>query len=323
VCFVAQPAGLRAEDLLGQFKTEAPKHWAAWEEYMAKASWRVEVMCHIVPGGPWPNEPGGDGYHAKFRIKRNYNWLVEEVEDLTPNRSSHPFGRVSGMNSRYGFTLWKRTKDDKWAVTDLKSAGPVHESNEFEVHCLPHLRLPSLGKFERYFTRPDIEFLSVKRETVNGRDAVRVDTRTVDTIPDVREQFTSDNSYWFDPDNHWALCKYEGHSYGRTPRWTGHRLFNIEFGEPRDGFRLPALMWHRQRQDVRPPGEWDELRVVFSDFKREELPEYEFSVGAYGLPEIDPALARPRWWLWSLVVAAVALAGAVLLRRRARQAAAA
>jgi hypothetical protein len=88
---------------------------------------------------------------------------------------------------------------------------------------------------------------------------------------------------------------------------------------------MPSVLFGRERMENRPPGvaEWDEKLILFSDFKREEIPEYEFSVGAYGLPEIDPALARPRWWLWTFVVAGVALAGAVLLRRRARQAAAA
>jgi len=103
-----------------------------------------------------------------------------------------------------------------------------------------------------------------------------------------------------DPDAGWLVrsCRYR-------PAAEGGRAFDfeVEYGPPRDGLRLPKVV------RMAPPGGVSH-RCAFSEWDFAPTPDAEFSMAHYGLA--DPRLARragtPRW-----LVGLAALGGAVAL----------
>jgi hypothetical protein len=119
-----------------------------------------------------------------------------------------------------------------------------------------------------------------------------------------------------DPDHYWVLlednarCEWEDKSLGGVMSVVSVAEYNYAD----DG--LPILRRLVRRQNTPAPGKEVEATFVF-ELREAQLPESEFTLSAFGLPEIADAPQRSSWYFWAGAAGLTCVVLAALLWRRA------
>jgi hypothetical protein len=178
---------------------------------------------------------------------------------------------------------------------------------------LAHARFPP-NRLEVFFTQNGVAIENVREEVRQGQSLIRVDYTCRYQAPDGSGEVISRGAMWFDPSNHWALKEVDLTAKGGRYGSAKHH-YVLTFGEAMDGFKLPLQLDRSYRTGDDPTRGTLMTVVKYEGYQRRDLPEREFAVSAYGLPEIDPALARTNpLWYWCFGLAALACGGVFFFR---------
>jgi hypothetical protein len=308
-------------DITARWKTEAPRAWAAIDDYMSRVSCTIEVSTRSNTKHP-PGHPRGGCERERFRCSRNGDWILVEFrqeqfrgqafEEVARTKFSE---KVYGMNSRYAFQIARHEPEDKFVLAHLGPAGPVVEGQfpGLAKYLLRHVRSPA-HRIVEWLANPSISIRELEPDERAGKVWVRLRFHYHDRTG---QYCDSEGEIWFDPSRSWTVQE------ARVTSATQVNELRIDFMDSSDGFPIPVRLVSRLRSPDMPEGEWSISEAIYRDFKRVELPEHQFAVSAYGLPEIDPAIKRP-WpvWLWCILLSVVAALAMLLFRWFARRKAA-
>jgi hypothetical protein len=300
-----------------RFRAEAPLAWSALDDFNAKLTGIVDVLAK-GEGQAGPGDPDGKGRKQRIRFIRNSNWtLLESRLELYLGGIGPAQIRegVHGMNSRYEFSLSRKTPEEAWTLVNVGPAKPIveYDFTFFAEFIAVHLRRNPANpeKLADYlFRRRNLQIREVSKFSKEGRELVRVGY-VLDTSlpsgrapnprlpPDLEKNHIEliEGEMLFDPERMWVLQESKAESTIAKTR----ELF--EYGELKG---YPVLRSYEHRSWNQGWDSWGIITADYKDVKMRETPEYEFAVSAYGLPEIDPTIKRP-WpiWIWSLVGAGV------------------
>ena len=294
-------------DLIQRLRNEAPQRWADLDRFTSRVCGRCTVRY-------WLAEPGQTGRPAIIRrteeilYRRNGNWaLLHKKYRLVDEDGSlkRQYQGVGGVNSRYSFALFRETPEQEWRLSSVGSSNPTEVLNSYSMSMFvaPHL-FRDEERFDDFFQRRDIQVTKAAWVNEGDRRLARITFR-------YRKKPGRSHVLYFDPSRYWILTKARSEGLnGGDVRYKEH----LEFEEI-DGFPVLTRAVLKTRERGWPAGRWYVVEAEHRDVRTADLPEYEFSVSAFGLPEIHPAIKQPvPMWQWLALIAVVAAIIAVLAR---------
>jgi hypothetical protein len=126
-----------------------------------------------------------------------------------------------------------------------------------------------------------------------------------------------------DPSNHWAMTEYGTQHYLEINKSRGEHHFQLEYGDASEGIPVATRIVHTLtylNQDSTDSGTtWQAIRVV-DPYSKDQVPEEEFYLSFYGLPEPNFSGTWAGPWVWYLVggIACLVIGAIILKRRKAR-----
>lgn len=301
--------------------SEAPPKWAALEQYYAKVEVSYRSIFRETPKGP-----GQFPDIAYFDIRKNGDWMVSTLRRVGKWSEGRRLDTldVNGVNSRYAFTLGKTAPDAaSFILTNFQSASvearqKVHSRGEhafgivFESgrDCIP---LPRLIK--------DQSVTIIDVQGVQHRERKLIELR-YDRQLGMRDQAKGieHGTVILDADHCWCVC--EDHS--DLPNCKLDRF--MEYGDDVAGF--PILRRERHSTSYKDSsGKIDigkgKLTVIseFDKLVHHDYPESEFTLTAFGLPEVAvPGEQSPRTlWRWLIGIGVGLGVLTILLRGYAKK----
>ena len=311
---VASPA--KAEDqspLARRFFKEAPQAWEQQLEFFltGDGSNRGERRMRNADG-KWAIQP------ARTYVKQYKGNMLDEFENYEAGAWK---GTVRGENSQYIFRLARDSDTKPWVIVkvdkkDEKSPDLWNSRKEF---CGDLAIAPYTPSLPQVVQSKGFRCISVDPEPTNGEELVRL---TFSFTPEGRIRLKGG---WLvlDPSHYWVIRKGEIESDLGEQR-DGKAKWTVE-SDYREGLnRHPIPVKRAQKGKI-----WEKDRLIseqeflyhsFDYRERVSIPENEFTLSAYGLPE--PHWVRPKtkpWYLWLGIAGIVCLAlgaGVFWLKRR-------
>ena len=311
------------DDLLKRLQTEGAKGWN-----QLRSDWgRIECSGRFS---------GSSGTTEDCKIKANDQMFVCE-EAKYGKDGSFQSTKASGCNSRYSFGLTKNQERSGWLLQyvseqDLKTlTGKYHPryiARNVGFAAVFELAWNTGGlKFPEAFSDERFSVEKVTNVDFDGSKCVRLDysyTPAKVSIEVVRDQELPQHTSGFaiyDPSLNWAIRQSEvSHSQAQGPPLVARVTMSYQRGKGEVCFpKFAEVTIH--------PGSKLEERDSFEvkTIERREIPESEFTLSAFGLPEPEGVMwAKPRksrTWLWLAgaagVSALIAIGFSRLRRRRA------
>jgi hypothetical protein len=295
-----------------RFLREAPEGWKA---YYAKAA-RLQgtlVVEHSIPG---------KGVVHQYRNAFKQNPRAALVESQTG--ANNPIGGAAEYiveNSKYRFTL-TRAKDGRPILAKPPMATDA-QPPPVKYMMARHIAKTAIAPPVAINHDPDDDWLAFLASTDFTLQSI---STGADGLVEVRFSLAweptdstplrvKEGTAWFDPDHLWTMKRVEyalQSSVGKGMRVARYSA-TLTYAIQNDGFPL-LTKYHQKTLGANQESEYDESMTY--DLTFADVPESEFTLSAFGLPEpvgVEWEQPRPRWYLWIMVVAFALLALALTL----------
>lgn len=294
--------------------SEAPPKWTALEQYYSK----MEVSSRMT----YPTRPSVSAQFPDIvyvDIRKNGEWMVSTMRRVGKGIDGKRMDtlNVYGVNSHYAFELGKTSPDaDTFVLANFQSAsdemrrkvhahGEHNFSSAFEVQAVP---------LSEFIKDPLVAITDVRSVRRGEREMAQLDYARQLVMHDrndsskAKASGTEHGTVVLDPEHYW--CVRECH-FDRSDCKSD--MF-LEYGDDVDGF--PIL---RRYQDTTTYKDGTGSMVINYEFDKlvhRDIPESEFTLSAFGLPEMQlPSEQKPRTlWRWLTGIGIVLGTLAILLR---------
>ena len=297
-------AGQEAE-LRERFFSEAPEGWAALEA----ASTRLDALGTkadvAIEGGIAVDNVSRRTIH----LKMNGDMQVFEVRYDDGEKD------VYGVNRRYGFALEQQAERSPFIIRYL---GDDLEAVRDEIPSSVPFHVPwklSVVPFRELIAAPTFELLGIEGVERDGESLVKIRFTYEPYGPAVKAK-TAIRGGWilFSPRRRWGLVESE-----IDAAWGGLMIHAVDYADDGpDG--IPTV---RQVVDKNCGKDRQRGAVRTTEFERwgyRDVPEEEFTLKSYGLPEVDEKGAAAgrsvlHYWLFGIGLAFAGIAIALRVYR--------
>ncbi len=299
-----------------RFQAEAPP---AWEKYRTRAK-RFQGSLERTTVR-LPNREVVD--RDRCEIKQRDGCALFLAQDLEGGDPPNHKGLVLGINSRYGFELSRQTLTAPWTVanlgTDLSQGMTFRFASPPTEAVVQWTTFPTTLAMIPYFPMVGIEGpgFTLKRVTPTTRNDGQVKVEFAYRPPTDKPRIPSIKNGWvlYDPQRSWTIREYNVQAVW-AEKVVASVVVAYEYKEAADGFPIPQRVIRR----MTPIGGVDAERRYEFDLEEADVPESDFTLSAFGLPEPTGVERPTRWYLWAAVLGFGCLGLAVVLRWRARRA---
>jgi hypothetical protein len=286
--------------------SEYPKAVASMEQSYSRVSGEGDLTMIFKRGLP---EEQVKRFHVSFARNAKLKKLIRSFDGELPKGS--PASEVYCKNSKYSFTLRREANDSPYTVSGFTKTDDKDIDETIEAYLEQYLIGPYAVfglPMSKIMADPSFAIRSVSEATNAGQKLVRIEY-------DYHPENILLRSGWVlvRPDKGWALQEYETRFGDRGRTITGTVEYETEKG---------AFVPQRVVQDAPPFLDTKPFRHTFEfqkiDFRG--LPEKEFTLSAFGLPEMGETGTkdyRSHTTAWIFGGAAVALLVAVIMRKMA------
>lgn len=308
------PGEVIAADWKERLLTEAPPKWAALEQYYAKMEASIRKIYTEKPkfNVEYPD-------FDQLDIRKNGDWtvfLLHRVGRASDGKRMDKFS-VFGINSRYAFTLRKPEPDtEAFILGKLIPAHDgqgrkVHRYEEYEFSNVFEVNSGNCDRLSELIKNPIVTITDVRGVKRGGREMVQLSyERPIEKSDQIRG--TEHGTVVLDPEHCWCVRE----NYAEAPDFMPARKIEaiLEYGDDVDGF--PIL---RRKQEKTTYGDGKGMQVTTWEFDKlahRDIPESEFTLSAFGMPELQlPGEQKPNTlWRWLLGIGIALGVLAVLLR---------
>ena len=301
-----------------RFQTEAPQ---AWDKYRARAkrlqgSFSGTFFSLLLRK---TNERRG------MELKQRNGCALVVHQGHTEETEKGRTAQVHVINSRYSFSLRRQASSDGWAMSMLskKSSGKneiFQDPPDVDIDLWSTIAInfglayPTLRVIP---TAPEFSLKGISAETREGRDLVKVEFEYA--APKDKPRVPS-LAGWalYDPVRYWVLAAFDVQQTWTAPAGqTGRRAVTYEFQDTPDGYPIPKRIVVHASSNPRD-GSFQTENTYDFDFREGEVPESDFTLSAFGLPE-PKGMAPPkssRWYLWFIAGGVICLGVGAFFRRR-------
>jgi hypothetical protein len=224
--------------------------------------------------------------------------LERSREDIR-KRKSLPRERVLGRNTRYHFDIRRKAEHDPYLLRyGGKQGGEPFETikakymfSVFAPFCVNFKPLPE------WFETPGFAVQSVAPVTREGKTYAQLRARYVtnkETVEDGDAGF--EGSLLLDPERYWCICEVNNkvHFRIRGDEYDVPWQTVVNYGPPLKGMPVAHTVTHRIGGPPSKRALTNETWTI-RDLVHRKAPETEFTVSAFGLPEIfDDAPSQPK-----------------------------
>jgi len=288
--------------LQDRFANEAPREW---EKYRVRAArfqgtytWAVTFNSN-KPGVPARRERTEK--HYEFKQREGCALFLEESIEEKNEKASETWARVS--NPRYGFEVRRRHAAGPWTVshldTDLTNGLSFPAPSTFvEMVSTYPCSFASINRRLRIVVKePGFE---LKRVTHVKRDGESLAKMEFAYMPEDPFHIPLRGGWvLYDPAHYWIIREYDVQMDWPAPQGAvsqGTIASALQYQDADDGF--PIIK--RIAQKIRISSFVDNDNSFDFDIREGDVPESDFVLSAFGLPE-PPGFEgkRPtRWYLW-------------------------
>ena len=306
---------------------EGPPAWQAWEQFAEHLEGTVRVTEFGTVTNPAETRRPKPPETVDWLFKFNGDWALQEAHRIEtseqgPPDSPPPARGAIAITSKYGFSVKRQTDDTPWVIRNVATRNYENLREFFHDGILEYVQAPWVLRGKPLGTlihEPEFKLTACEGATHDGSELCKVSFEYTPT-PD-KAKLTAMRGGWFllDPEQHWAIVEYE---IKPAPKiWTAILGSNV-YGDVSKGFPLLRETRHRI---VGTDGHWDENAVFTKLAYRESIPEAEFGLAQYGLPEPYGPLDSGKSMRGPILILAglLAIAVAGLLYYRVRNARAA
>lgn len=276
----------------------------------------------------------GKTEHRLLMYKQNQACLMNII-----SKEQDPTEVCRIGNPHYAASV-KRNKSDHSRVTlgkiTLSPEGPFpgYAGDHVSVFDLtrslisPHFTIGTVPLYQ-IFRSPTFTILNSMRVSENGQDLVRIDYKYSYVDSTIGAESRRQGSVFLDPSQCWCIRRSKRSGAGAqkgTPRTKGEEEIEYETINHASGYPLvKTKIQHINSYDIKTQKSRKlTTRIEYQWEVNDNLPDSEFTLTAFGLPEpmgVEP-LPPSRNWLWllaaTLVAAVLAILFAWLRRRHAR-----
>ena len=313
-------------DLQERLFREGPPAWDALQQFSRHLDGAIKVTQAPTVTTKNPDFPVPRRSAARWIFRFDGDWALQQLDREDPSANdtgsdspSLPASRAVGINSRYGFSIERRTPDSPWVVTSVVTTKYEGLRDQIYEGVLEYAEAPWV-----IFAKPlgtliheaGFRLESCEPVVQDGRELCKV---TFDYSPgaDSKEP-TEMRGGWLvvDPVLSWAIRE-----FNVKMRWgevSGSHVYSDT------DVTIPMLQEIHQRRTGK--GGYTDWNVVFEKLEhRDSIPEAEFGLAQYGLPEPYGPLASGKSMRGPILILAglLAIVVAGLLYYRVRNARAA
>ena len=313
---------------------EGPPAWEAWRQFNKHLEGVVRVTefgtATVVNPTYGPVKPPET---TDWLFKFNGDWALQEkgrVIETTEHGSPEnprPAGVAIAISSKYGFSVKRQTDDSPWLIGGVVTRNYKNLRAEFDEGVLEYVEAPwvFLGyPLPTLIDAPGFKLRGCEAAPRDGRELCKISFDYTPT-PERPKWIGTMRGAWLllDPDQHWAIQAWEIPEYVFTTR-KGKKISETVsgsnvYGKVSHGFPLLREARHRT---TGTEGYTDENAVFTRLAYRDSIPEAEFGLAQYGLPEPYGPLASGKSMRGpiSILAGLVAIVVAGLLFYRVRNA---
>jgi hypothetical protein len=225
--------------------------------------------------------------------------------------------QVMCVNSKYNFTLARGTPDRNFSITAFQDGPPVSTDSPListedlvEVYFEQFLKAPWVidgRSLDRIINGRGFHLIGI--ESIGSTHAPLVQVRFSYQPTDMHEAPFTDAFVTLRPDANWSIRHYE---YSLND---GRLIGDIDYGGTMEG--IPTLSKVSLRAESAQHQPISHTIFEFERLVPSVVPEANFTLTAFGLPELSESEPSRRWFLL-LNVGVICLVVAVWIYRRAR-----
>ena len=310
------------QDLLEEFRQEAPKHWERYEAFATRLQGSIHRRATLFfPDRGFNNDVDELRYTVKQNprsallggqpIKHSRNDVVEYYFLSNPQYCAE-IRRKGNEDKDY---LLKRHDPDPNAVI-LPAPGTIRDW-AFVALC-PHFSFNGL-RLSKCLTHSGFQLKSASAEQVGDRRLVRIEFEA--KLGSEKQPSTFAGSLFFDPVRMWCLHQVRERA-STNPDNMAEATLKYDVDDHPSGF---PIVRHETRVTESTSGSFGKGKSVYEiDYDmsiNERVPDSEFTLSAFGLPEplgVTWTKPTPRY-VWILIGAGVAGVLAVVFYYLARR----
>ena len=264
----------------------------------------AKKRAELVAAGRDPDVPDTDEWRVMISGKNT-------LEAASP----HPPAEViTSRNADYAFLIKRIGKDARFTIGGVEPNISESDISAKISEAVDNARAFAIGNWfvnseplDRLVASPAFRLIDAEEIDWKGTKAVKVEFERPDTR-DVLRDFGP--SYLIcDTSQHWAILEYE-----LKVGPTAIQHVEMDFGEAINGFPIPKKMVRRAfgTQDV------ESVRRIVCEVEllRTSVPDSEFRLSHYGLPEPVFTASSRGGWLWYLAGGIALITFGVMIRRR-------
>jgi len=226
--------------------------------------------------------------------------------------------QVRGVNSDYSFVLGRDSETKPWVINEVnkRASKSLEVWNDRKTLLADLVLAPRTPILPKVFQSPGFKLVSVTPELLNGKELARL---TFTCSPEGNNRLRGG---WvdLDPSTYWVIRRGEVDiDFGNKEKHTAKWIAAYDYKEGSNGHPIMTRSMLKGKT-------WEGGRIVGEDEylanddlkERASIPESEFTLGAYGLPEPMGASSQPRtrWYIWSGLAGVICIIAGVLLWRR-------
>jgi len=247
---------------------------------------------------------------------KEYRVMISGENTLEATSPRPPKEVITSRNSDYAFLINRISKDARFTIGGVEPN--ISESNISAKisEAVDNARAFAIGNWlfnseplDRLVKSATFRLIDAEEIEWKGTKAVKVEFERPDT-QDVLRDFGP--SYLIcDTSQHWAILEYE-----LKVGPTAIQHVEMDFGEAINGFPIPKKLVRRSfgTQDVKSV-----FRIVCEvELLRASVPDSEFRLSHYGLPEPVFSASSRGGWLWYLAAGIALITFGVMIRRRSQ-----
>jgi hypothetical protein len=295
-----------------RFLAEAPP---AWEKYRMRAK-RFQGSIERIHTRLAPKREVMD--RDRCEIKQRDSCALFLAENLGNGSPPDNSGLVMATNGLYGFELRRLNPTTSWLVANLdvdlsdgmtyRLGSPPSEGVVYWSTC------PITFELIPYFsgvTIQDPEFVLKQLLPTHRKNEqlmmVEFDYRSPSDKPKIPSV-----KGWvlYDPQRFWVIQEYNAHVEWTSSKVEASTRVVYEYKEAADGFPIPKRV---TRRFTPVKGVDRESRFEFN-LEEADVPESDFTLSAFGLPEPSGVRWPRPWYLWFAMLGIICLSLAALVR---------
>jgi hypothetical protein len=223
--------------------------------------------------------------------------------------------RVAVVNPAYGFVLERVRSGDPWLVKYVeRGGGSARDIVDDNGRVLAELFLQIWDKMlPEFVTEPNFAVTAMRSVEREGKGYAQIDFSYNEPFTQAQMTILTGGTILLDPDHYWVIKEYQLRRLfedGATSYVTGA----IDYATGVGGF---PILRRRIEKVSTSKGDRAEMTCEFTKYEHREVPEDEFMLSAFGLPEPTFTQSSPaRLWVCLISVALLLFCLAVFAYRR-------